>query len=129
MKRPTSYCTFEGSKVELDVTSTAKLWSVVPKNGFFSQDGCIGKYGNDGDCAFAWVHSRKVGGKVKVSSQSLIAANSKLADFQGEMAFEVAALSYGEVKEVFLAPSGSATGTVSGGGTSGNDPLGGGDSL
>lgn len=124
------YCQFKANKVELDVKSEVKLWDAVPKNGFSTVDGCVGHSGNDGDCVFAWVHSRKEGGKVKVSSQTLVNANSKLADYQGDVAFNVAALSYGEVKDVFLSPSGSATGAVSGGGTSGNDPLaGGGDSL
>ena len=124
------YCTFEGYKVILDVTSEAKLWAVVPKNGFFSQDGCIGKYGNDGDCVFAWVHSRKVSGKTRVSTQSLINANSKLADYQGDMAFQVASLSYGEVKEVFLTPKGESSSIVSGGGNAGSGgSQGGGDSL
>ena len=121
------YCTFAGYKVILDAKSEAKLWDVVPKNGFSSVDGCVGHSGNDGDCVFGWVHSRKESGKTRVSSQTLVDANSKLADYQGDMAFNVAALSYGEVKDVFLAPNGAVSSTVSGGGAgAGSD---GGDSL
>ena len=122
------YCQFKANKVILDVeNTTAKLWDIVPKNGFTVVDGCIGHSGNDGDCVFAWVHSRKESGKTRVSTQSLINANSKLAEYQGDMAFQVAALSYGEVKDVFLAPNGAVSSTVSGGGAgAGSD---GGDSL
>ena len=122
------YCQFKANKVILDVeNTTAKLWDIVPKNGFSVVDGCVGHSGNDGDCVFAWVHSRKESGKTRVSTQSLINANSKLAEYQGDMAFQVAALSYGEVKDVFLAPNGAVSSTVSGGGAgAGSD---GGDSL
>ena len=119
------YCTFAGHKVILDVKSEVKLWDAVPKNGFSSVDGCVGHSGNDGDCVFGWVHSRKESGKTRVSSQTLVNANSKLADYQGDVAFNVAALSYGEVKDVFLTPNGneavsapSGSGTQSGGGDS-----------
>ena len=123
------YCQFKANKVILDVESTAKLWDIVPKNGFATVDGCVGHSGNDGDCVFGWVHSRKENGKTRVSSQSLINANSKLADYQGDVAFNVAALSYGEVKEVFLSPSGESNISAGAGGNGNSSAGGGGDSL
>ena len=124
------YCQFKANKVILDVeNTTAKLWDIVPKNGFSVVDGCIGHSGNDGDCVFAWVHSRKESGKTRVSTQSLINANSKLAEYQGDMAFQVAALSYGEVKDVFLAPNGESNISAGAGGNGNSSAGGGGDSL
>ena len=124
------YCQFKANKVILDVeNTTAKLWDIVPKNGFSVVDGCIGHSGNDGDCVFGWVHSRKENGKTRVSSQSLINANSKLAEYQGDMAFQVAALSYGEVKDVFLAPNGESNISAGAGGNGNSSAGGGGDSL
>ena len=126
------YCQFEGHAVVLDAANEEKLWSVVPKNGFFSQDGCIGKYGNDGDCAFAWVHSRKSYGKTIVSSQELIASNKILPEYQGNLALSLATSSYGVGDSAFLTPStessvGNTSGTIPGGGSS--TTPGGGDSL
>ncbi len=125
------YCQFEGHKVVLDASNDAKLWSVVPKNGFFSQDGCIGKYGNDGDCVFCWVHSRKASnGKILVSSQNFINANSKFSDYTSDLAYNLAANSYGTSKDVFLAPDRNVNGNdnVNAGSGSGGSQ-GGGDSL
>ena len=123
------YCQFEAHAVILDAANEEKLWSVVPKNGFFSQDGCIGKYGNDGDCVFAWVHSRKNLGKTLVSSQSLIDANSKLAEHQGGMAYSLAASSYGVGDSAFLTPSGESSVVSASGTTPTPGGGGGGDSL
>ena len=123
------YCQFEGHAVVLDAADTSKLWDIVPKNGFYAQDGCIGKYGNDGDCVFAWVHSRKSNGKTLVSSQSLIDANSKLADYQGDMAYSLAASSYGETGSAFLTPNANSDSGINSGGSGGGSSMGGGDSL
>ncbi len=125
------YCQFKASSIILDAANTENLWNIVPKNGFSAQDGCLAHSGNDGDCVFAWVHSRKSNGKTLVSSQQLIDANSKLAEYQGEMAYSLAASSYGESNSAFLTPDGVSTGAGSpsinpnpGGGSQG-----GGDSL
>jgi hypothetical protein len=99
-----------------------KLWDVTIRNGFSAQDGCLGHSGNDGDCVFAWVHSRKSNGKTLVSSQLLINANSILSQYQGDLAFNLAKSSYGEGRSAFLTPNGEATGnTASGGGNSGDN--------
>ena len=127
------YCVFSASKVILDSADTeTKLWDIVNKNGFSAQDGCLGHSGNDGDCAFAWVHSRKMDGKTLVSTQSLVANNSKEAEYKGDLAYNLAKSSFGASVESFLVPNGEGTNTTSGGGNGGeNPPSGGGgnDSL
>jgi len=122
------YCQFKANAVVLDATNTEKLWDIVPKNGFSTTDGCLSHSGNDGDCCFAWVHSRKgSNGKILVSSQSLIDANSKLSAYTSDAAYLLAANSYGNSKDVFLAPSGNVVESSAGAG--GNTTPGGGDSL
>ena len=126
------YCVFSASKVILDSADTeTKLWDIVNKNGFSAQDGCLGHSGNDGDCAFCWVHSRKMDGKTLVSTQSLVANNSKEAEYKGELAYNLAKSSFGASVESFLVPNGESTGgggnTPSGDG--GNSGGGGNDSL
>ena len=113
------YCQFFAAKVVLDAANDDQLTSVIGNsNGFASVDGKLGHQGNDGDCAYAWVHSRKSNGKVLVSSQSLLAANSLLSEYQGDPVYLLARYSYGVTEDVFLAPDGEATeaGTGSGGG-------------
>ena len=121
------YCQFKANSVILDASNDAKLWELVPKNGFSTVDGCVGHSGNDGDCVFAWVHSRKSNAKILVSSQNLINANSKLAEYQGDAAYLLAANSYGTSKDVFLAPDG--VGSIVSGGNGGSTTPGGNDSL
>lgn len=113
------YCQFFGWRVVLDASNTEKLWDVVNRNGFSAQDGYLAHSGNDGDCVFTWVHSRKSNGKTLVSSQSLIDANSILSQYQGELAFNLARSSYGEGRSAFLTPDADAT-TDTGNSNSGN---------
>ncbi|MDO4991800.1 MAG: hypothetical protein Q4E26_02460, partial [Prevotellaceae bacterium] len=123
------YCQFKANAVVLDASNTEKLWDIVPKNGFSTVDGCVGHSGNDGDCVFTWVHSRKASnGKILVSSQNLVNANSKLAEYQSDAAYLLAANSYGTSKEAFLAPD-SVESIASAGGNGGTSTPGGGDSL
>ena len=112
------YCQFSACKVVLDAAdSTTKLWDVVFRNGFSTQDSSLAHSGNDGDCVFCWVHSRKASnGKTLVSSQMLLNANSILADYQGDMAYNLASSSYGQSMSAFLSPDGDVTGSTSGGG-------------
>ena len=125
------YCQFSACKVVLDAADTSKLLDVVSRNGFGLQDSCLAHTGNDGDCVYCWVHSRKSAtGKTLVSSQMLIDANSILANYQGDLAYNLAASSYGQSTSAFLSPDGEATGstgdggsTPSGGGGGGNDSL------
>ena len=125
------YCQFSAYKVVLDAADTSVLWDVTYRNGFQAQDGCLAHVGNDGDCVYCWVHSRKsANGKTLVSSQMLIDANSILAEYQGDLAYNLASSSYGQSTSAFLSPDGEATGsagdggsTPSGGGGGGNDSL------
>ena len=122
------YCQFSACKVVLDATDTeTKLWDVVFRNGFSASDASLAHSGNDGDCAFCWVHTRKSDGKTLVSSQSLVAVNSKLAEYQGDMAYNLAKSSFGASVEAFLVPNGESAGsttpTPTGGEGGGNDSL------
>ena len=121
------YCQFSAAKVILDAANTTPLSDAVGNsNGFKSVDGKLGHAGNDGDCAYAWVHTRKADGKTLVSSQSLLAANTKESDYQGDAAYSLSKSSYGSSIESFLVPDGNATGSTSDGGDNGG---GGNDSL
>ena len=123
------YCQFSACKVVLDATDTeTKLWDVVFRNGFSASDASLAHSGNDGDCAFCWVHTRKSDGKTLVSSQSLVAVNSKLAEYQGDMAYNLAKSSFGASVEAFLVPNGESAGSTTSGsetpaGGGGNDSL------
>lgn len=118
------YVAVSSSKVVLDAADTTPLWDIVQRNGFSSADGVLAHSGNDGDCCYCWVHSRKINGKLLISSQTLVSANTKLAEYQGELAYNLARSSYGMSEDVYLSPTGEASGGTSGGG--GNDPLNGG---
>lgn len=125
------YCQFSATKVVLDAANTEKLADVTGNShGFASADGFLTHVGNDGDCAYGWVHTRKSNGKLLVSSQSLVSANTKEAEYKGDAAYNLARSSYGVSIDVFLAPDGEAEGSTSGGGGNGGGNGGGGnDSL
>jgi len=124
------YCLFEAAKVTLDAASEDAIFDVVSNStGFKSVDGKLGHAGNDGDCAYTWVHSRKSNGKLLVSSQSLLNANSIITDYQGDAAYSLARSSYGITQGVFLSPDGEATEPVSGGDNGGGNGGGGNDTL
>jgi hypothetical protein len=122
------YCQFSAAKVVLDAANNAQLVDVVSgSHGFASIDGKLGHSGNDGDCVYCWVHSRKSGnGKTLVSSQTLLAANSILASYQGDDAYTLASSSYGQSISAFLSPDGDVTGSTSGGDDGNNNGGGGG---
>ena len=116
------YCQFSAAKVILDAANDETLTSVTGgSNGFHSVDGKLGHSGNDGDCAYAWVHTRKSDGKTLVSSQELLSANTKEADYQGDAAYNLSKSSYGSGIEAFLVPDGESTGGNAGGGDNGGD--------
>ena len=122
------YCQFSAAKVILDAANEDKLADVTgSSHGFASVDGKLGHSGNDGDCAYAWVHTRKSDGKTLVSSQSLLAANTKEAEYKGDAAYNLSKSSYGSSVESFLVPDGNATGATAGG--DGEDEEGGGGGL
>ena len=114
------YCQFSAAKVILDAANTETLADVTGNShGFASADGVLAHVGNDGDCAYAWVHTRKSDGKTLVSSQSLVSANTKEAEYKGDAAYNLSKSSYGSSIESFLVPDGNATGSTSGGGDNG----------
>ena len=114
------YCQFSATKVVLDAANTEKLADVTGNShGFASADGLLAHVGNDNDCAYGWVHTRKSNGKLLVSSQSLVSANSKEAEYKGDAAYNLARSSYGVSIDVFLAPDGEAAGDNAGGGGNG----------
>ncbi len=123
------YCQFAAAKVVLDATNDDTLTSVTGgSNGFHSVDGKLGHSGNDGDCVYCWVHSRKSSnGRTLVSSQTLIDANSILSEYQGDAAYTLASSSYGQSISAFLSPDGDATtgdgGSTPSGGDGGHDGL------
>ena len=121
------YCQFSAAKVVLDAANEEKLADVTgSSHGFASVDGKLGHSGNDGDCVYCWVHSRKsANGKTLVSSQTLLAANSILENYQGDAAYNLASSSYGTTMEVFLSPDGDVS-TGDGGSTPSDDEGGGG---
>ena len=130
------YCQFSASYVVLDKASTAKLWDIADKQGFTSASGVLAHGDDDSDAVFAWVHSRNVSGKTKVSTQFFIDNNSILPNYTSEDAYTNAANSYGGVNNVFLRPDGSivsagsdtnaGAGSSSGGSSSGGESGGGG---
>ena len=114
------YCQFSAAKVILDAANESTLADVTgSSHGFASADGMLAHVGNDGDCAYAWVHTRKSDGKTLVSSQSLVSANSQEADYKGDAAYNLSKSSYGSSVESFLVPDGNATGSTAGGGDNG----------
>ena len=99
------YCQFLASAIELDKSSKAKLWTMVNQAGFASVDGVLAaEVSSYGDCAYAWVHSRKASAKTSVSTQFLEDNNALLPSYTSDEAYERASESYGEVKDVFLTP-------------------------
>lgn len=136
------YCTFNAYRVVLDKTDTALLLGQVPADAFMVVNGHIGHATVSGNVAYAWVHSRKNAGKTKVSSQSLVCHNALLANYTGDSAYQMAALSYGGERKVFLTPgsveittagdsnggsgSGSGSGNQTGGGSGSGSNTGGG---
>ena len=127
------YCQFSAWKVVLDASDTeTKLWDIVAREGFSTSDGCLAHSNANFVGAFGWVHSRKSNGKTLVSSQSLIAVNDTLlAEYQGDLAFNLAKSSYGQGIDAFLVPDGDVEYTAGAGGGNDNPPSGGGgnDSL
>ena len=114
------YCQFSAAKVILDAANESTLADVTgSSHGFASADGVLAHVGNDGDCAYAWVHTRKSDGKTLVSSQSLVSANTKEAEYKGDAAYNLSKSSYGSSIESFLVPDGNATGSTVGGGDNG----------
>ena len=123
------YAVCDACALVLDATNDEKVQDVLIQSGFASVDGKLGHSGNDGDCAYGWVHTRKVNGKLLISSQSLVSANTKLAEYQGDLAYNLARSSYGMSEDVFLSPVGGGSASDDNGGGDNNGGGGGNDSL
>ena len=124
------YCQFSAAKVILDAANTETLANVTGgSTGFKAVDGKLGHNGNDGDCAYTWVHSRKSVGRTLVSTQELLSANTLEAEYQGDAAYTLASTSYGHSTGSFLTPDADASGAASGGESGGGDEGGGGGGL
>ena len=121
------YATCDACALVLDATNDDEAWDVLIQGGFSSVDGKLGHSGNDGDCAYGWVHTRKVNGKLLISSQSLVSANTKLADYQGDIAYTLARTSYGISEDVFLSPVGGGSASNDNGGDNSGGGEGGGE--
>lgn len=102
------FVTVKAHEVTLDVyDGESLLGSVMPLEVAANVDGFMGTtLAING--AIAWVHSRKSGGSVKVSSQHLMVKNPLLAQYQTDEALQAAMTSYGRLKdEPFLTPNAS----------------------
>ncbi len=85
--------------------STEGLWSTVTAVGFSDVNGKLGMNGAV-EGAVAWVHSRRVDGETKVSTESLHATSSLRSSYNTEAALAAAILSYGGTnKEEYLTPN------------------------
>ena len=100
------YGVFRAYRVVLDKSDSSLLLSRVIADAFSAVDGCLGHEIPTGNRAYCWVHSRKSGGKTKVSSQTLIDHNAILVNYADENAYQGAANSYGGENKVFLTPDG-----------------------
>ena len=98
------YVRVESSEVTLS-TSTELLGSVAQLTGFGVNGGMLGM-STQADGAVAWVHSRRSGGKTKVSTQLMRLVGSTPTDYSTEAALSAAILSYGGTnKEDYLTPN------------------------
>lgn len=135
------YGVFRASNIVLDKENNALVWTLAHEAGFTTKNGFLGHGADEGDGAYCWVHSRKIGGKTLVSTQLLLDNNSLLADFTSADAYADAVATYGGESDVFLSPdtevtlktdsgsgsgsdSGSDSGSGSGSGSDNTDPLG-----
>lgn len=99
------YVKCTSSKVKLIKGSTEKLWDIVDKHGFISNDGFLANSDNGTEGGFVWIHSRNKGGNKKVSSQTMIVNNSILEEYTSDDAYQRAVATYGGDSSVFLYPS------------------------
>ena len=98
-------CKFHGEYVVLDKTSEVTLRSLVSETGFSVMSGNLAcSLGNDFQGAYAWVHSRKGGGRTLVSSQVLVVKNTLYDEYSTEEAYQRAVATYGGESDSFFTP-------------------------
>ena len=96
-------CKFHGEYVVLDKTSEVTLRSLVSETGFSVMSGNLACSLGDGfQGAYAWVHSRKGGGRTLVSSQVLVVKNTLYDEYSTEEAYQRAVATYGGESDSFL---------------------------
>ena len=95
-----------------DPTDTSTLRSVASASGFSTVSGMLGADAALDGAGIAWVHSRTVNGKTRVSSQRLIVDNDLLEEYGTAQMLSVATNSYGGSTEIFIRPDGTSGGGV-----------------
>ena len=115
------YVTVSATRVNLDPADTSVLRDVAPASGFSTVSGTLGADAALSGAGVAWVHSRSVKGKTRVSSQRLVVSNDLLDEYSSADMFDVATRSYGESMSVFIRPDGTSDGVTSEGGGSSDD--------
>lgn len=95
-------------EITLSSTSTDKVRDFLPDFCSQSVNQCLGTSANISTGAFAYIVSEKVNGKLRVSTQQLIAKNNDLLNqFSDPAHIREAMLSYGLDGEVILSPDGT----------------------
>ena len=96
----------------LDVASSDLVYDVMPEQAVNVVDGFIAHGSLVYSGAFAWVLSRKTANGLQVSRQQLICTSETLYNaYIGNDAITRAEVSYGANQDVFLNPSGNASGS------------------
>ena len=111
------YVSTSAVRVNLDPAGTGKLRDIAPADGFSTVGGMLGADAALSGEGVAWVHSRRVDGKTRVSSQRLIVSNDLLEEYSTNQMLSVATNSYGGSTEVFIRPNGTSGGVTTESGT------------
>ena len=106
------YISVTATRVNLDPTDTGTLRSVAPASGFSTVSGMLGADAALDGAGIAWIHSRTVNGKTRVSSQRLVVDNDLLEEYGTAQMLSVATNSYGGSTEIFIRPDGTSGGGV-----------------
>ena len=106
------YISVTATRVNLDPTDTSTLRSVASASGFSTVSGMLGADAALDGAGIAWIHSRTVNGKTRVSSQRLVVDNDLLEEYGTAQMLSVATNSYGGSTEIFIRPDGTSGGGV-----------------
>ena len=106
------YISVTATRVNLDPTDTSTLRSVASASGFSTVSGMLGADAALDGAGIAWIHSRTVNGKTRVSSQRLVVDNDLLEEYGTAQMLSMATNSYGGSTEIFIRPDGTSGGDV-----------------
>ena len=106
------YISVTATRVNLDPTDTSTLRSVASASGFSTVSGMLGADAALDGAGIAWIHSRTVNGKTRVSSQRLVVDNDLLEEYGTAQMLSAATNSYGGSTEIFIRPDGTSGGGV-----------------